>query len=184
MEEIVLLEDQFRIDFLVRGIAERSYPPVFVVEKGTEAYRLILETEHLRLSESNRAEVARQEGVPVLDGLAVVEHLRGEMSPEDEWVLRELVVRISAARQGAVALEENDPDRLRKLGARGEAPLAFVWVPVDELVEGDLKEWALIHTLEAYTHDHPISFMIPPTEKVQAFLRGEDGIGSACTSAD
>ncbi len=77
MKKEVSLEDKFRIDFLVRKIAQMAYPPVFVVEKGTEAHRLILGMEDYRLSLRERVEVAKKEGVPVLDGLEVVEHLRG-----------------------------------------------------------------------------------------------------------
>ncbi|MDP9479569.1 MAG: hypothetical protein M3R38_28535 [Actinomycetota bacterium] len=140
MDKDTLLEEKFWIDFLVRKIAERGYPPVFVVEEGTEDYQLLSKMTDAGLSERRRAEFARQKGIPVLDALEVVQHLRGEMDPEKEWGLRYLVSWVSAAKQGAVILDENDPDRLRALGTRGESPLASRVIPVDEIVERDLEE--------------------------------------------
>jgi hypothetical protein len=47
------LGTKFKVAFLLEQIAKRPYPPVFVVGAATEA------------------------GIPVLDGLTVVENLRG-----------------------------------------------------------------------------------------------------------
>lgn len=172
MHKDLLLEEKFWIDFLVRKIAERGYPPVFVVQEGTENYQLLSKMTDSGLSERRRVEFARQKGIPVLDGLEVVEHLRGEMDPEDEWGLRYVVSWVSAAKQGAVILDEDDPDRLQALGARRESPLASRVIPVDEIVERDLEEWMFFEELEVFAHAPRISYLIPPTERVKAFIKG------------
>ena len=145
--ENIDLETKFKVDFLLKQVAKRPYPPVFVVGEATEA------------------------GVMVLDGLAVVENLRGEMDPDSEWILREEVRRISAARQGLLIVDDEDPERLEDVAGRtGEAPFTAKTVPVEELLQKDLDQWWFLERLEDFTHDHPVAFTIPPTERVRAFL--------------
>jgi hypothetical protein len=141
------LETRFKVDFLLKQIAKRPYPPVFVVGETTEA------------------------GVPVLDGLAVVENLRGEMDPDSEWILREEVRRISAARQGLVIVDDDDLERLKEVaGETGEAPFTAKTVPVEELLQKDLDQWWFLERLEDFTNGNPEDFTILLTERVRAFL--------------
>ncbi len=121
--ENIDLETKFKVDFLLEQIAKRPYPPVFVVGEATEA------------------------GVPVLDGLAVVVNLRGEMDPYSERVLRDEVRRISAARQGLVIVDDDDLDRVK-----------------------DVDQWWFFERLEDFSNSNPEDFTIPLTERVQAFI--------------
>jgi hypothetical protein len=145
--ENIDLETKFKVDFLLEQIAKRPYPPVFVVGEATEA------------------------GVPVLDGLAVVVNLRGEMDPYSERVLRDEVRRISAARQGLVIVDDDDLDRVKDVAGRtGEAPLTAKTVPIEELLQKDVDQWWFFERLEDFTNSNPEDFTIPLTERVQAFI--------------
>jgi cephalosporin-C deacetylase-like acetyl esterase len=128
-----------------------------------------------RLPEKRRIELAKKESIPVLSGLDVGQSLRGEMDEADEWVLRDLVIRICAAKQGMLSLYDDTPERLALMDQQDECPLAVKVVPIEEIVRKDTEELWLLDTLEALTQDHPVPFIIPPTEAVVAFLkeRGE-----------
>lgn len=145
--EKIDLETKFNVDYLLEQIAKRQYPPVFVIGEATEG------------------------GVPVLDGLAVVENLRGEMDSGSERILREEVRIISAARQGLVIVDDDDLDRIKEVASRtGEDPFTAKTVPVKELLQKDLDHWEFLERLEDFTNDNPGDFRIPLTERVRAFL--------------
>lgn len=166
----VSLETKFKIDFFIDRIAKRLYPPVFVVDEYTDASRFVYDMEHLPYSV--QIEMAREAGIPVLDGLAVVENLRGEMDPSSEWVLREEVRWISSAKQGMVIVDDEDPERLKEVAGRtGEAPFTAKTVPVDELLQKDVDQtlW-FFGMLEAFTFDLTVAFTIPLTDRVNSFL--------------
>src|SRR5215211_2420062 len=98
MSEEVSLETKVRIDALVREIAKREYPPVFVVEEYSAESNFMWSLEGLKWSDQQWIEFAKQQGIPVLGGMDVVHNLRGEMDPADEFVLREQVLKVFAAK--------------------------------------------------------------------------------------
>lgn len=166
----VSLETKFKIDFFLDRIAKRPYPPVFVVDEYTDASRFVYDMEHLPYSV--QIEMAREAGIPVLDGLAVVENLRGEMDPSSEGVLREEVRWISSARQGLVIVEDEDPERLEMAAQMNDdAPLTSKMVPVEELLQKDVDQWWFLERLEDLIHDHPVPFTIPLTHRVNRFVQ-------------
>lgn len=168
MANEVTITKKFEVEYYLQQIAKRLYPPVFVVEEDTDAAWHVFEME--RMPYDVQLELARGIGIPVLDGLDVVQNLRGEMNPAAEWVLRDEVRRISAAKQGMVTVADENPERLELAGRRGDAPLAATMVPVEELLEKDVDQWCFLEHLEALAHELPAAFIIPPTERVQTFL--------------
>lgn len=173
MANEVVMTKKFEVEYYLQQIAKRPYPPVFVVDEDTEDAWLIWERE--RMPYDIQIELAREAGVPVLDGLDVVQNLRGEMDPAGEWVLREEVRRISAAKQGMVMVDDDDPERLEVTGRRGDAPLTAKMVPVEELLKKDVDQWGFLEHLEALAQELPVAFIIPPTERVQTFLEEHAG---------
>ncbi len=141
----------FKIECLISRIAKRGYPLVFVVEEDTEAERFIDRMVHDDPPERWR-EIAREEGIPALDGRYVVENFRGEMAPEAEEILEEEVMHISAARQRMVVVDTGD------------------LIPVKELTRQDVDQWWFEYR-EALTKEVSVPFVIPPTDRVKAYLK-------------
>lgn len=175
MTNEVHLETRFQIDYYIQQIAKRNFPPVFVVERNTEACWLVWEMEDQKLPDYQQVELAREAGIPVIDRMAAIRHLKDHMDPSDAVVLEDLIVRIFAARLGRVAIEDLAPERLRVTDPLGDAPLSMKVVPVEELAPEEVSQWLFLEDLEVLTHDHPISFLIPPTEPVLAYLAEHGG---------
>lgn len=168
MANEVIVEKKFKVAYYLRQIAKRLYPLVFVVEENTEDAWYVFEME--RMPCDVQRELAMEAGISVLDGLDVVQNLRGEMDPAGEYVLRDEVRRISAAKQGMVLIDDEDLERLEVTGRMGDAPLTAMMVPVEELLKKDVDQWWFLERLEDLIQDHPVAFIIPPTERVQTFL--------------
>lgn len=163
-----VMTKKFEVDYYLQQIARRIYPPVFVVEEDTEDAWYVVEMEHMAFDVQR--ELAKKAGIPVLDGSEVVQNLRGEMDPAGEWVLRDEVRRISAAKQEMVIVDDKDSERLDVAGRMGDAPLAATMVPVEELLKLDVDQWWFLERLEDLTQDNPVAFTIPPTKRVNQFL--------------
>jgi hypothetical protein len=161
---------QFHIDFCVHEIAKRDYPPVYVVERGSEEDRFLAEWEYQGLTDRERTELAKGLGITVLDGLEVIQNLKGEIDPDDKWVLEDLVMHIFAAKVGRVSMPDTDPERLALAGGKGEDTRARKMVNVEELVQKDVEAWSFIEELEVLASDHPRSFTIPRSPRVEAYI--------------
>lgn len=72
MSEEITLESRVRIDSLVRQIAKRDYPPVFVVEESSQQAKFMWSLEGFKLSDQRWIDLARERGILVLGGLDVI----------------------------------------------------------------------------------------------------------------
>jgi hypothetical protein len=170
MPEEVTLETQVRIDSLVREIAKRDYPPVFVVEEYSQEAKYMWSLEGYKLSDQRWIDLAKERDIPVLGGLDVIQHLRGEMDPSDEYMLRDQVLWVFAAKMGMMIVNDYDPYRVRLKGAWGEESVSVKMVSVDEVSPEEIEDWLFFETLEVTTRKWPNVFLIPPTDAVMAFL--------------
>jgi hypothetical protein len=171
MSEVVSLETRVKIDALVREIAKRDYPPVFVVEEYSAEANFMWSLEGLKWTDQQWIELAMQQGIPVLGGMDVVHNLRGEMDPGDEFALRDQVLKVFAAKCGMVLLYDLDHDyRLKLKGNLYEQPSTVKMVTVEELSPEEIADTWFIEVLECSTRKWPNVFLIPPTEPVLRFL--------------
>lgn len=155
----------------VTWIRARPNPTVFVVEADTEMERVLW---NLAAGEPEHEQIrlARELGIPVLDGGDVIRDLPGHMALEAEEILREEILCIQAAREDKVAL----------LG--GPGPESYRLVPVEDLTAKDVDAQVL-DILDDLTGDQPVPFTIPPSQEVLAYLaeqgeRDEDHGHRAC----
>lgn len=180
MTEEIELNQKFGIDSLVRQIAQRRYPPVFVVEEDTEAARLVQEMEERSLPEQQRIEMAESAGIPVLNGHDVVRHLSSEIHTQELEVLRWQVLAILGAAMGMVVIEEdNNPIRYEIKERSDEYPLALKLVPVEELTEEDVGTFMFDVGLETLTGEWPVAFVVPPSELVRTFIDEQGRFGQS-----
>ncbi len=170
MDEEVALKTRVKIDALVREIAKRNYPPVFVVEEYSQEAKFMWSLEGYKWTDRQWVEAAREQGIPVLGGVDVFHNLRGEMDPSDEYMLRDQVLYVFAARGGMVPIYDLDPYRLELKDEMSEEPLSMKMVTVEELLLEEIRSWDLVGVLEATTLKWPNVFLIPPTERVLRFV--------------
>ena len=102
------------------GIRTRPNPTVFVVEEETEVDRILWSLAG-GPSEHEQIKVARESGIPVLDGNDVIRDLPEQMAPEAEEILREEISHIQAAREDKVAVFDS------------HCPIGYRIVPIEEL---------------------------------------------------
>ena len=127
-----------RVRELVRGIARREYPSVWVGKLGmTEEDLSEFRKMNEELPEYMRAEPGEFVGVegrgegfqipevggPRLNGLDVIRHLSGEMQEEAEAELHNEVMHVYAAKQGKVLIYVGDE---------------IEWVPKERLTDADM----------------------------------------------
>lgn len=92
------------------------------------------------------------------------------MDPSDEYMLRDQVMRIFAAKIGMMIVSDYDDYRVRLKGAWGEESISVKMVSVDEVSPQELESWLFFETLEVTTRKWPNVFLIPPTDAVMAFI--------------
>jgi hypothetical protein len=127
-----------RVRELVRGIARREYPLVWVgkpgmTEKNLSEFRKMNEElpEYMRaepgefvgLQGSGEGFQIPEAGGPRLNGLDVIRHLSGEMQEEAEAELHHEVMHLYAAKQGKVVIHVGDD---------------IEWVPKGRLTDEDM----------------------------------------------
>ncbi len=165
------------IESLRQEVAEWDYPDVWVGAKGMTAVRLLhLQELNEGLPEEMRlepGEVVRVEGtgggieIPEVGGtrlhaLDVVRYLEDEMDPDDFEPLWEEVETIRLAKQNLVLVKlhpcwDSLPDTIYRTMKADEVPAS--------LAEG------VIDQLDTYAHwNMGLSYVIPETERVKAFL--------------
>src|SRR5215212_181 len=155
-----------KIDTLLMRAADQVVP-VFVVEE-SEAERLVEMMYDSGLSTQQRIRLAKESDIPIVEGMDYLEHLAGEMHPDDEEFLRGRLVKIRAAKRGAVILDGTTTSN--PWLKRGETvPLREV--PVDDLDGEDfVLGWLLFSLEQLAKKDFAPLFAIHPTERVERFL--------------
>jgi hypothetical protein len=141
--------------------------PVFVVEE-SEAERLIEMMYDSGLTIQQRIRLAKESDIPIVEGMDYLAHLAGEMLPDYEEFLRNRLMKIRAAKRGAVILDGTTTSN--PWLKRGETvPLREV--PVDDLDGEDfVPQWLLSGLQQLARKDFAPLFAIHPTERVEEFL--------------
>jgi hypothetical protein len=154
-----LQQIKLEVSSLLDRIGDREFPLVYVVEEDSEEDRFVWEMQYQDMPQAQRAQMAKDNGILVLDGQDVLEHLAGEMDPDAEEILRDEVAAISAAREGKVILDDNGSTRR---------------VSVEELVEEDVEGWLFLGLLQSLTTDLPVPFTVEPTARVLEFVQASE----------
>jgi hypothetical protein len=155
-----------KIDTLLIRAADQVVP-VFVV-KESEAERLVEMMYDSGLTIQQRIRLAKKSDIPIVDGMDYLEHLAGEMHPDSEEFLRYRLMKIRAAKRGAVILDGTTTSN--PWLKRGET-IPLREVPVDDLDGEDfVPQWLLSDLKQLARKDFAPLFAIHPTERVEEFL--------------
>ena len=154
---------------LLRQIASRGYPAVWVEEAGTTATELL----DLQARNEDLRDAAKRLGVQRLNGLDVVEHglieeLEGYTN-QDSGPAKLFfdVLHVLAAKMHMIVLDA--PDKHRDIEGKMSSLKSSTLVPVEELVLVDVDE-ALIAWHESYAKRPYQRYIIRRTPRVEALL--------------
>jgi hypothetical protein len=104
------IDTKSEIKFFINEIAEREYPPVFVVEDDSPQHRFLEKLYSRDISEEYRQELALQEGIISIDCWIVLNYLSEEMDSIDKRNLQREVRLISAAKK---VVKDDSPESIK-----------------------------------------------------------------------